>query len=147
MYSEPSVIPPIYIIVIATTVFAVLLGLIFKDMLEYQLAQWQLDPNPKSRINYKTSNIRAAYSATTLFVFLSVASSLAVFIPIYWLAIVVGVVVVFPTAFLMWVQLGSMLDMLATKGLEAVDLDLIFPGDPLPPSQKSTPSEAIGNRQ
>lgn len=145
MYSEPSVIPPIYIIVVATTVFAVLFGLIFKDMLEYQLAQWQLDPNPKSRINYRTSNIRVAYSATTLFVFLSVASSLAVFIPIYWLAIVIGAVVVLPTGLLIWVQLGSMLDMLATKGLEAVDLDLIFPGDPQPPRKKSTPSEELDN--
>jgi hypothetical protein len=143
MYSEPSVIPPIYIIVVATTVFAVLFGLIFKDMLEYQLAQWQLDPDPKSKINYKTPNIRVAYSATSLFVFFSVASSLAVFIPVYWLALVVGLVVVLPTAFLMWVQLGSMLDMLATKGLEAVDLDLIFPGDPQPPSKKSTPSEQL----
>ncbi|MGB3405733.1 MAG: hypothetical protein WBA77_23840 [Microcoleaceae cyanobacterium] len=144
MYSEPSVIPPIYIIVIATTVFAVLLGLIFKDMLEYQLALWRFDPDPKSLINYRTNNIRIAYSATSLFVFLCVASSLAVFIPIYWLAIVVGAVVVFPTAFLMWVQLGSMLDMLATKGLEAVDLDLVVQGDPLPPKpkKKSTPKEA-----
>ncbi|MGB3533226.1 MAG: hypothetical protein WBA13_06880 [Microcoleaceae cyanobacterium] len=142
MYSEPSVIPPIYIIVIATTIFAVLLGLIFKDMLEYQLAQWQLDPNPKSLINYRTTNIRIAYSATTFFVFLSVASSLSVFIPIYWLTIVVGAVVVFPTALLMWVQMGSMLDMLATKGLEAVDLDSLFPGDPQPKNKKSTSSEA-----
>jgi hypothetical protein len=114
-------------------------------MLEYQLAQWQLDPNPKSTINYRTSNIQVAYSATTLFVFLSVASSLAVFIPIYWLAIVVGAVVVLPTALLIWVQLGSMLDMLATKGLEAVDLDLVFSGDPQPPRKKSTPSE-VGDR-
>ncbi len=142
MYSEPSVIPPIYIIVIATTVFAVLLGLIFKDMLEYQLAQWQLDPNPHSKINYKTTNIRVAYSATTLFVFLAMASSLAVFVPIYWLTTVVGAVVVFPTALLIWVQMGSMLEMLSVKGLEAVDLDLVFPGDPKPKSKKSTPTEA-----
>ena len=112
------------------------------DMLEYQLAQWQLDPNPHSKINYKTTNIRVAYSATTLFVFLAMASSLAVFVPIYWLTTVVGAVVVFPTALLIWVQMGSMLEMLSVKGLEAVDLDLVFPGDPKPKSKKSTPTEA-----
>ena len=142
MYAEPVVIPPMYAIVLVTTIFAILFGVIFKDMLEYQLGQWQLDPDPQSKINYRTSNILAAYSFTTFFVFLSVASSLSVFIPIYWLAFSVGAVVVLPTALLLWVQLGSMLDLFAEQGLEAVDLDLLAEKSPKSTEAKSTISEA-----
>ncbi len=140
MYAEPSVIPLSYTIVFVTTVFAILIGIIFKDMLEYQLRQWQLDPDPQSKINYRTSNIVISYSLTTLFVFFSVASSLAVFVPIYWLASGVGAVVVFPTALLIWVQLGSMLDLFAEQGLEAVDLDALAQKSPQPTPTESTPS-------
>ena len=142
MYAEPVVIPPMYAIVLVTTIIAILFGIIFKDMLEYQLGQWQLDPDPQSKINYKTSNILTAYSLTTFFVFLSVSSSLAVFIPIDWFALSVGAVVVLPTALLLWIQLGSMLDLFAEQGLEAVDLDLLAEKSTQPTEVKSTTSEA-----
>ena len=106
MYSESSAIAPIYTLVVAATFFAVMFGIVFKDMLEYQIALWTADPDPQSKINYKTNNIFVAYSATSLFVLFSVALSLTVFVQIFWLASVIAVAVVVPTALLMWFQLG-----------------------------------------
>lgn len=123
MYPESSVIAPIYIFVIATTFFAVMFGIIFKDMLEYQVALWTTNPEANPKINYKTGNIILAYSATSLFVLFSVAFSLTVFVQIFWLASAIAFAVVIPTALLMWFQLGSMLQLWSEKGIEAVDLD------------------------
>lgn len=136
MYSQSSAIAPIYTLIVATTFFAVMFGIIFKDMLEYQVALWSANPEPNSKINYKTGNIVAAYSATSLFVLFSVGLSLAVFVQIFWLAFAIAVVVVVPTALLMWFQLGSMLQLWSDKGIEAVDLDFFAPKDPSePPTQ------------
>ena len=135
MYSESSVIPPIYSLIVATTVFAIMFGIIFKDMLEYQVALWTENPDTKSKINYKTSNIVVAYSLTSLFVLFSVALSLTVFLQIFELAAIIAVFVVIPTALLMWFQLGSMLQLWSDKGIEAVDLDFFAVNQP---SEKST---------
>ncbi len=137
MYSESLVIAPIYTLIVATTVFAIIFGVIFKDMLEYQVRLWTANPDSEAKINYKTGNIVIAYLATTLFVFFSVALSLTVFVQILWLATVISFVVVLPTALLMWVQLGSMLQLWGTNGLEAVDLDFLGLNEP---SEKSTES-------
>lgn len=128
MNSENLVVEPIYIVVIASTIFSIILGLIFKDMLEYQVAVWRQDDR-KNRINYKTPNAKVAYVAMSVCVFVAVSSSLLVFIPIYWLATVGGAIVVFPTALLIWLQLGSMLNLWEDKGDEAIDLDRFFEGD------------------
>ncbi|VXD16126.1 conserved membrane hypothetical protein [Planktothrix serta PCC 8927] len=126
MISEPLVVSPIYIVVVASTVFAVLWGIIFKDMLEYQVAVWNNSPQPSTSIIYKTPNLIIAYLGMTLFISLSVSSSLAVFFPVYWIAGLMGLIVVIPTALLIWVQLGSMLNLLATKGYESIDIDTLF---------------------
>lgn len=133
MYSETLVITPLYLTIILSTFFSIIFGIIFKDMLEYQVSLWTISTQPQARINYKTPNIIIAYCATTLFVLLCVASSLTVFVQIYWLAAIISVIVVLPTALLVWVQLGSMLNLWATQGLEAVDLDTVF----APPQEKS----------
>ncbi|MEL7034608.1 MAG: hypothetical protein AAFO04_03165 [Cyanobacteria bacterium J06592_8] len=141
MYPESSVIAPVYSLVVATTFFAIAFGIIFKDMLEYQIDLWKADPDPNSKINYKTGNIFAAYLGTSLFVLFCVAFSLTVFVQIFWLASAIAVVVVIPTAILMWFQLGSMLQLWSDTGLEAVDLDFIALNEPSEPSTEPVPSE------
>lgn len=126
MASEPTVIPPIYIVVVASTVLAVLWGIIFKDMLEYQVGVWDANSQTQKTINYKTPNLIAAYLGTTFFVWICVSSSLAVFVPSYWIAVAMGTIVVLPTALLIWFQLGSMLSLLASKGYEAIDIETLF---------------------
>jgi hypothetical protein len=135
MYSESLMIAPIYTLIVATTVFAVLFGVIFKDMLEYQVRLWTANPESQGKINYNNGNIIVAYCGTTLFVFFSVALSLTVFLQLFWLSAIIGFVVVIPTALLMWVQLGSMLQLWGTNGIEAVDLDFFALNQP---SEKST---------
>ena len=140
MYSETLVITPLYLTIILSTFFSIIFGIIFKDMLEYQVSLWTLSTQPQARINYKTPNIIIAYCATTLLVLLCVGSSLTVFLQLYGLAAIISVIVVLPTALLIWVQLGSMLNLWSVKGLEAVDLETIF----APPQERSTevmPSE------
>lgn len=135
MYSESLMIAPIYTLIVATTVFAVLFGVIFKDMLEYQVRLWTANPESQGKINYNNGNIIVAYCGTTLFVFFSVALSLTVFLQLFWLSAIIGFVVVIPTALLMWVQLGSMLQLWGTNGIEAVDIDFFALNQP---SEKST---------
>ncbi len=126
MISEPLVVSPIYIVVVTSTVLAVLWGIIFKDMLEYQVEVWNNSPQRSTSITYKTPNLIIAYLGMILFVTLSVSSSLAVFFPVYWIAGLMGLIVVIPTALLIWVQLGSMLNLLAIKGYESIDIDTLF---------------------
>ncbi|MGF1493337.1 MAG: hypothetical protein ACFBSC_12960 [Microcoleaceae cyanobacterium] len=123
MPTESFTLSPIYAIVVCSTTFAVIFGLIFKDMLEYSVDRWRR--RPETTLHYKTRDLTLAYTATTIFTAISVASSMTVFIPIPQLMMLVGVLVVVPTALLIWVQLGSMLQLLADRGLEAVDLDLV----------------------
>jgi len=126
MISQPLVVSPIYIVVVTSTVLAVLWGIIFKDMLEYQVAVWNNSSQRSTSITYKTPNLIIAYLGMILFVTLSVSSSLAVFFPVYWIAGLMGLIVVIPTALLIWVQLGSMLNLLAIKGYESIDIDTLF---------------------
>ena len=126
MISQPLVVSPIYIVVVTSTVLAVLWGIIFKDMLEYQVAVWNNSSQRSTSITYKTPNLIIAYLGMILFVTLSVSSSLAVFFPVYWIAGLMGLIVVIPTALLIWAQLGSMLNLLAIKGYESIDIDTLF---------------------
>ncbi|MGL5083536.1 MAG: hypothetical protein ACRC8A_18805 [Microcoleaceae cyanobacterium] len=137
MVEQPLILSPIYLTVLLSTVFAVISGLIFKDMLEYWVDRWS--ENPTTDLYYKTPDLVLAYIATTVLITLSVASSLVVFVPSYWIAGTLGVLVVMPTAFLIWVQLGSMLKLLETRGLEAVDLDLVIN----PPVQDIQPQSLV----
>lgn len=142
MTSESLVIAPIYIVVVASTILAILWGIIFKDMLEYQVAVWRDSPQRSTSIPYKTPNLITAYLGMIVFVSLSVSSSLAVFIPVYWIAGVIGLIVVIPTALLIWAQLGSMLNLLATQGYEAIDIDTLFPNDSLKKASNPTVSQS-----
>ncbi len=143
MISEPLVVSPIYIVVVASTVLAVLWGIIFKDMLEYKVSLWSDSPQPATSINYKTPNLIIAYLGMTLLIIVSVSSSLAVFIPVYWIAGVMGLVVVIPTALLIWFQLGSMLNLLATKGYAAIDIDTLFTEQ----SSEQTPNPTVSKSE
>jgi hypothetical protein len=106
-----------------TNFFAIAFGFIFKDMLEYRVAQWNTNRQLLKRIDYQTPNITIAYLGLSICLFLFMAASLSVFGLVYWLAWLVAAIVVLPTALLVWVQLGSMLSLLVSGGSEAVDID------------------------
>ena len=123
MYSNTFFNLPVYTVIQLTLLFSILLGIMFKDMLEYKLTMWSRVKNSQIKIDYQTPNIIVAYLGMTLFVFFCVAASLSVFNIIEWLSIVMGAIVVFPTALLIWVQLGSMLNLMANEGIEAINIE------------------------
>ncbi|MGD1704750.1 hypothetical protein ACP6PM_33915 [Dapis sp. BLCC M229] len=123
MYTNTFFNFPVNTVIELTLLFAILLGVIFKDMLEYKLTLWSRSKNSQTKIDYQTPNIITAYLGTTLFVFLCVASSLSTFNIVEWLSIVMGAIVVFPTALLIWVQLGSMFKLMVEEGIEAIDIE------------------------
>jgi len=123
MYSNTFLNFPVYTVIELTLLFSILLGIIFKDMLEYKLTIWSRSKNYQTKIDHQTPNIITAYLGTTLFVFLCVASSLSTFNIVEWLSIVIGAIVVFPTALLIWVQLGSMFQLMMEKGIESINIE------------------------
>ena len=123
MNAELFVNPPVYTLIMVTNFFAIAFGFIFKDMLEYRVAQWNTNRQLLKRIDYQTPNITIAYLGLSICLFLFMAASLSVFGLVYWLAWLVAAIVVLPTALLVWVQLGSMLSLLVSGGSEAVDID------------------------
>lgn len=123
MHPETFVNPPVYTLIMVTNFFAIAFGFIFKDMLEYQVALWDTNRQSQAQINYKTPNIIIAYLGLCLSLLVFVGASLSVFCSIYWIAYGLSAIVVFPTALLVWVQLGSMLILLVQGGSEAVDID------------------------
>ncbi|MEB3342699.1 hypothetical protein [Okeania sp.] len=123
MYSNTFFNISVYTVIQLTLLFAILFGVIFKDMLEYKLSIWLKDQNSPIKIDYQTPNIIAAYLGTTLFGFLCVASSLSTFNIVEWLSLVIGAIVVFPTALLIWVQLGSMFELMANEGIESINIE------------------------
>ncbi|NEQ37582.1 MAG: hypothetical protein F6K40_15420 [Okeania sp. SIO3I5] len=123
MYTNTFFNFPVYTVIELTLLFSILLGVIFKDMLEYKLTIWSRSKNYQTKIDYQTPNIITAYLGTTLFVFLCVASSLSTFNIVEWLSIVIGAIVVFPTALLIWVQLGSMFKLMMEQGIEAINIE------------------------
>ncbi|NES65361.1 MAG: hypothetical protein F6K24_08910, partial [Okeania sp. SIO2D1] len=44
-----------------------------------------------------------------------------------WLSIVIGAIVVFPTALLIWVQLGSMFELVESKGIASINIEEYMP--------------------
>ncbi|MGD1808099.1 hypothetical protein ACP6PL_22060 [Dapis sp. BLCC M126] len=123
MYTNTFFNFPVNTVIELTLLFSILLGVIFKDMLEYKLTIWSRSKNSQTKIDYQTPNIIAAYLGTTFFVFLCVASSLSTFNIVEWLSIVMGAIVVFPTALLIWVQLGSMFKLMVEEGIEAINIE------------------------
>ncbi|MBP0001819.1 MAG: hypothetical protein J7641_22990 [Cyanobacteria bacterium SID2] len=119
---ELYVNPPAYGVVIVSCLFAVLCGIIFKDILEYQFSRWN-DRGQPSELNYKTPHLRAAYILTCSFTTVCVGSSLSVFGIADILAYLIGTIVVAPTGLLIWLQLGSMMSLVEKEGLQAIRID------------------------
>lgn len=129
MNPEPFVNPPVYTLIMVTNFFAIAFGFIFKDMLEYQVGQWNTNRKSQQRINYSTPNIIVAYLGLCLSLLIFVAASLWVFCAIELIAFSLAAIVVIPTALLVWLQLGSMLALLAKGGSEAMDIDSYGSGE------------------
>lgn len=129
MNPEPFVNPPVYTLIMVTNFFAIAFGFIFKDMLEYQVSQWNTNRQSQQGINYSTPNIIVAYLGLCLSLLIFVAASLWVFCAINWIAFGLAAIVVIPTALLVWLQLGSMLALLAKGGSEAMDIDSYGAGE------------------
>jgi hypothetical protein len=114
---------PDYSIVVISCIFAVLCGIVFKDILEYQFSLWKSKGNP-SEIHYKTPNLKVAYLFTCLFATICVCTSLSTFDVPPLFAYPLGAIVVIPTAILVWVQLDSMLSLAAREGIDSIRIDV-----------------------
>jgi hypothetical protein len=123
MTPETEALSPIYSIIVGSTLLAIAWGIIFKDMLEYQVDQWYSNRATQSAVNYQKPNILFTYIGLSLFVLVSVGSSFSVFGFSYKVAFLMAAVVVLPTAIWVWLQLGSMLQLLVAGGSEAIDID------------------------
>lgn len=129
MYSNTFLNFPVYTVIMLTLFFAIASGIIFKDMLEYKLTKWSKIKKNQQKIDYKTPNIIVAYLGITLFSFLCVAASLSTFNIGELFSIIIGAIVVFPTALLIWVQLGSMFELMVAEGIEAINIEEYMPGE------------------
>ncbi|NEQ72277.1 MAG: hypothetical protein F6K24_43220 [Okeania sp. SIO2D1] len=118
---------PVYTVIQLTLFFSIVLGIIFKDMLEYKLTLWLKNKVSQKEIGYQTPNLITAYLSMTLFIFLCVSASLSIFNIVEWLSIVMGAIVVFPTALLIWVQLGSMFELVESKGIASINIEEYMP--------------------
>ncbi|MEM9543206.1 MAG: hypothetical protein AAGA60_27420 [Cyanobacteria bacterium P01_E01_bin.42] len=123
MPPETHSLPAISTAILLTTFFAIALGFVFKDMLEYQVDFWAKNRKTQTKIDYKKPQLFIAYLGLTLFLTLFVGECLSVFKIGYLFASGLAVVVVLPTALLMWVQLGSMLELLSHGGSQAISID------------------------
>ncbi len=129
MYYPTVADSSIYKLIVITTVFAVIWGLIFKDMLEYELAFWNQNRQSQRKINYQKPQIIIAYLGTTFFSFLCMGAGLSVFKVGNLIAYILGAVVVLPTALFIWLQLGSMLILLVEGGSAAISIEEYLPGE------------------
>ncbi|MFS8901264.1 hypothetical protein NW845_07775 [Synechococcus sp. H60.2] len=139
-FSRSFVNPPIYSAIALFSFFAVIFGLIFKDKLEYQVALWQRNRERQGQIPYRTPGVILTYSLCCGFTFGFVAACLHVFGLSLALAALVGGILVFSTAGLIWWRLGSLMDLLATGGSQAIDIDSYGAGAILG-SKAATPTE------
>lgn len=123
MSADPFVNPPLYAAIAVTNFFAIAFGLIFKDMLEYQVGRWQFNRDVQAEVEYKQPALLFSYACTCLFLFLFAGCCLRLlaFPPTFAFSIAAAMVGF--TAILIWVQMGSLLEMLAIGGSEAMTLD------------------------
>lgn len=126
MAPEPFINPPLYSAIALITPFAVIFGIIFKDMLEYRVAEWQLNRETQDRIHYTHPSVVLTYLITCVLTAVFSAACLMVIGLDLTLATLVAVGLVGSTAALIWWQLGSLLRQLVAGGSEAIDID--FPG-------------------
>lgn len=129
MTPDHDVLKPIYILVIASTLLAIAWGIIFKDMLEYQVNRWYAHRQSQSEVNYQKPSILVTYIGLTFFITVCMGTSFSVFGFPLWFAYGMAAAVVIPTALLVWFQLGSMLKLLVTGGSEAMDIDSYGAGE------------------
>jgi hypothetical protein len=123
MDPHPFVNPPIYSAIAVTNFLAIIFGIIFKDMLEYQVASWQLNRESQPRIEYDRPSLVLTYLTMCLFLTGFVMACLMVIgIEFQWAA-GIGVLLVGSTATLIWVQLGSLLKLLVLGGSNAIAID------------------------
>ncbi|MEA5470907.1 hypothetical protein [Spirulina sp. 06S082] len=123
MLPQAQSLPAISSAILLTTFFAIAFGFVFKDMLEYQVDFWAKNRQTQDIINYKKPQMLVAYLGLTFFLTFFVGECLSVFKIGYLFAGGIALFVVLPTALLMWVQLGSMLELLSRGGSEAISID------------------------
>ena len=114
---------PIYSTAIVSTIFAVLWGIIFKDMLEYEVNRWYANRQTQGQVEYRKPQITVVYIVLSLLVAVAVGASLATFGIPFRVAGGVALLVTLSTALLIWFQLGSMFALLVLGGSEAIDID------------------------
>ncbi|TVQ22680.1 MAG: hypothetical protein EA367_03520 [Leptolyngbya sp. DLM2.Bin15] len=132
MNPEPFVNPPLFTLIMISNFLAIIFGIIFKDMLEYQVAIWDADRSVEFDVQYKTPKIIITYLGLTLFTTIFMGSSLCVFGLPLWFGFALGAIVVLPTCGLLWLQMGSMLRLMAIGGSAAIDIDIDYSDRPLP---------------
>ncbi|WP_072619234.1 hypothetical protein [Spirulina major] len=118
------VLPALSAAIMITTFFAIATGFIFKDVLEYQVDYWYANRETQDRINYRTASGTLAYILMTIFLTLFMGECLSVFQIGALFAWGIAVITVIPTTVLIWLQLGSMLELLVRGGSAAIDLDV-----------------------
>ncbi|MEO1134744.1 MAG: hypothetical protein AAFX40_18845 [Cyanobacteria bacterium J06639_1] len=123
MSADPFLNPPLYAAIAVTNFFAVVFGLIFKDMLEYQVGRWQFNRDVQAEVEYKRPDLLFAFACTCFFAFLFSGCCLLLLAFPPSLAFGIAGAMVGVTALLIWVQMGSLLKMLVVGGSEAMTLD------------------------
>ncbi|MGK7909383.1 MAG: hypothetical protein AB4040_19410 [Synechococcus sp.] len=103
--------------------FAVVWGLMFKDMLENEVTFWNANRETQTAVDYRKPRIFFTYAITSLLlVIFSIYSFIFLGFPFNLGAAISIVMVAFP-AILIWVQLGSLLRELVEGGSKALDID------------------------
>ncbi len=115
--------PPLYALIAVSTFFAIIFGVIFKDMLEYQVAKWQINRNTQAQINHQHPGVVITFLLTCLFLLIFLTACLCVFGFGARLAAIVASLMVLGPALLIWWQLGVQLQLLVKGGSAALDLD------------------------
>jgi hypothetical protein len=124
MNADPFVNSPVNVAIMATNFFSIAWGFIFKDMLEYEVAQWDANRKTQTEIAYRRPRLVIAYLGLCAFLILFLASCFAYISFSPWLAIAVAIPTVGVVAILIWVQLGAMLQLLVRGGSAALSIDV-----------------------
>ncbi|MGB3614750.1 MAG: hypothetical protein WBA10_13235 [Elainellaceae cyanobacterium] len=138
--TEPTQLSPIYSAAIISTIFAVLWGIIFKDMLEHEVNGWYANRETQLTVEYRKPRLVVAYTVMTLLISVAVGATLATFGFSLLAAAGFALVITISTALLIWFQLGSMFALLVFGGSEAIDIDSYGAGQKYD-SQAVTPKQ------
>jgi hypothetical protein len=137
METAAIVNPPLYSAIAISTFLALVFGLIFKDMLEYRVAEWHQHRESQNRIDYQRPSLMLTYLALCLSLVFFLATCLSVFGFALWFALLTGTLMMVFLGIFIWWQLGSVLQLLVLGGSEALDIDsLAVPQNVDPPSDQ-----------